>query len=60
MGFVDCWAALGRPGPISTCRFSDIMMMKIIIIMIMMMTMIIIHMIMKTGEDNLKEHDNDG
>ena len=23
MGFVDCWAALGRPGPISTCRFSD-------------------------------------
>jgi len=21
MGFLDCWAALGRPGPVSTCRF---------------------------------------
>ena len=21
MGFVDCWATMGRPGPVSTCRF---------------------------------------
>jgi len=22
LGFTDCWASVGRPGPVSTCRFS--------------------------------------